>query len=288
MDARPGRSQNGLHFLQWGDGGRGVLGIHGITASAVSLTPVARHLRPDDRFIAPDLRGRGHSADLPGPYGLQRHADDCAELIIEQFSGPVVVIGESMGAYVAVLLAERHPELVERLVLVDGGLPPHLPQLAAGDDPVAAVLGPVLARLRTTYPTRDAYRTQWQQHPSLAGHWNDDLDRYLDYEMQPVEGGYRSRTSEDAIRADMSDTTGGVAAIEAALAKLSCSITLLRAERNLVNGLPPILPDEVVNQWREVLPQLLDHVVADSNHYTIFFDDDKAALIAHAIDSNAV
>ena len=34
-----------------------------------------------------------------------------------------VVVGHSMGGFVAVVLAHHHPERVRRLVLIDGGLP---------------------------------------------------------------------------------------------------------------------------------------------------------------------
>ena len=43
--------------------------------------------------MAIDLRGRGQSADAPGPYGMRRHADDVA-VVIERFSAaPAVIAG---------------------------------------------------------------------------------------------------------------------------------------------------------------------------------------------------
>ncbi|ERK70058.1 hypothetical protein N136_03613, partial [Leifsonia aquatica ATCC 14665] len=52
-----------------------LVGIHGITASHRAWELVAAAL-PGTRLIAPDLRGRGRSSGLPGPYGLTAHADD--------------------------------------------------------------------------------------------------------------------------------------------------------------------------------------------------------------------
>ncbi|HWF15709.1 MAG TPA: alpha/beta hydrolase, partial [Acidimicrobiales bacterium] len=117
-----------LHVTRFGPGSRAVLGIHGITASSMSMAVVARHLGADATLVAPDLRGRGASAGLPGPYGMRAHAEDCAAVITELCEPPVVVLGHSMGAFVAVVLAATHPELVERLVLADGGLPLPLPE----------------------------------------------------------------------------------------------------------------------------------------------------------------
>ncbi len=150
-----------LHVTRFGPGSRDVLGIHGITASSMSLAVVARHLGPDATLVAPDLRGRGASAGLPGPYGMRAHAEDCAAVITALCEPPVVVLGHSMGAFVAVVLAATHPELVERLVLADGGLPLPLPEGALADmDPdkvIDAVLGPAIERLAVVFPTEASY-----------------------------------------------------------------------------------------------------------------------------------
>ena len=99
-----------------------VLAIHGITASHLAWQLVAEAL-PDLRIIAPDLRGRGRSSELPGPYGFDQHADDLARLIDQLGLGPVPIVGHSMGGFVAVAVAHRHPELISGVLLLDGGLP---------------------------------------------------------------------------------------------------------------------------------------------------------------------
>ncbi|MFZ5850408.1 MAG: alpha/beta fold hydrolase, partial [Actinomycetota bacterium] len=57
----------------WGEAGPVVLAVHGITANHRTWDLVADRL-PDVRLVAPDLRGRGRSATLPGPFGMARHA----------------------------------------------------------------------------------------------------------------------------------------------------------------------------------------------------------------------
>ncbi len=59
-----------LRVLRWGRGPRHALALHGITASGVSWEPVAEALPTEWSLFAVDLRGRGHSAHLPGPYGF--------------------------------------------------------------------------------------------------------------------------------------------------------------------------------------------------------------------------
>ena len=59
-----------------------------------------------------------------------------------------ILAGHSMGAYIALLTRDANPQLVRRLVLVDGGVPLPVPE---GID-LEAVLGPALARLRIFWP----------------------------------------------------------------------------------------------------------------------------------------
>jgi pimeloyl-ACP methyl ester carboxylesterase len=65
--------------------------------------------------IAVENRGTGRSPKPPGPYTIEELADDAAEALAGRRAH---VAGFSMGGYIAQTLALRHPELVDRLVLV--------------------------------------------------------------------------------------------------------------------------------------------------------------------------
>lgn len=80
------------------------------------------------RTTAVDVRGGTLHTALWGP-------DNPAAL-------PVVVVGHSMGAFAAVVLANLFPDRVRSLVLVDGGLPLQVPAGLTDAEIVAAVLGP--------------------------------------------------------------------------------------------------------------------------------------------------
>src|SRR5260370_35490983 len=99
-----------LRVLAWGTGKRVAVAVHGITASAMSWQAVARHMPSDWTLAAPDLRGRGHSRDLPGPYGLDRHARDGAAAP-PPFGGRAVRAGHSVGAVTRLPPPPRHPDL---------------------------------------------------------------------------------------------------------------------------------------------------------------------------------
>ncbi|HLI43856.1 MAG TPA: alpha/beta fold hydrolase [Acidimicrobiales bacterium] len=272
-----------LTVAAWDGPGTGpaVLGIHGITGSSAQLAPVARRLGAQAAVLAPDLRGRGQSSRVPGPFGVVQHARDCARVVEDLAGGrPVVVLGESMGAFVAVMLAASRPELVSSLVLADGGLPAALPEGLGPDELMAAVLGPAMSRLDRVFPSREEYLAFWRAHPAFRDEWNDDVEQYLDYDVEEVDGGVRPRASLAAVRRDGIDVLVEHDLITAAAEALECDLLLVRACRDLVDEEPPLYPDEVVASWRARQPRLRDLVVPGTNHYTLFLGAAGAAALA--------
>jgi pimeloyl-ACP methyl ester carboxylesterase len=272
-----------LRAAVWGDGGPVVLAAHGITASSVSWRAVAERLAGRVRLVAPDLRGRGHSAALPGPYGMSVHASDMVAVLDFLDAESAVVAGHSMGGYVAVVLAGRHPQRVRSLVLVDGGLPSPVPVTGDVDAILDATLGPAIARLSQTFASADAYRDFWRAHPALAEDWSDLVEAYVDYDLSPE---LRSRVSEAAVRADGASLLQS-SDVPDAFAKIRCPITLLRAPRGLMNEATPLIPDALVAHWREALASLDDTMVPDVNHYTIALSARGADVVADAIAKGA-
>jgi pimeloyl-ACP methyl ester carboxylesterase len=69
------------------------------------------------RVIALDHRGHGRGTRPAQPFRLTAAADDAAALLRHLGTGPVIAVGYSMGGPIAQLLWQRHPELVDGLVL---------------------------------------------------------------------------------------------------------------------------------------------------------------------------
>ncbi|MGK3816897.1 alpha/beta fold hydrolase, partial [Enterococcus faecium] len=61
---------------------------------------------PDVRLLAPDLRGRGRSADLSGPFGMSAHSDDLAAILDAAGVDRALIVGHSMGAFVSAVFAD--------------------------------------------------------------------------------------------------------------------------------------------------------------------------------------
>lgn len=260
-----------------------VLAIHGVTAHHLAFAELARHL-PHVRVVAPDLRGRGRSRDLPGPYGMPRHADDVAALAAYLGVRRALVVGHSMGGFASVVLAHRQPDLVEGLVLVDGGIPLAMPEGVDVDAAMGALLGPAAARLRMTFADPAAYREFWRAHPAFEHDWSPDLERYFDYDLHGDRGELRPAARVEALAQDQRELLEGGSVLRA-LDALAVPVTLLRAPAGLLAG-PPLYEPEHLRTWAGRLPVAMPVVdVPGVNHYTIVMAPAGAGVVAGHVRS---
>ena len=93
--------------------------LHGFPVDHRMWDDVIGSLAVGIPVVAPDLPGLGDAAVPEGAPSLDRSADEVAALVEAAGHSRVVVAGLSMGGYVALALAERHPGLVAGLALVD-------------------------------------------------------------------------------------------------------------------------------------------------------------------------
>ncbi len=94
--------------------------LHGLGSVAASWGRALYVLRRECRLVVPELSALGGTR-APGDYlGLELGARLLARLIEDELGGgPVTLAGLSMGAWMAMRLAQRRPELIARLVLID-------------------------------------------------------------------------------------------------------------------------------------------------------------------------
>ncbi len=89
--------------------------VHGTRLTRTMWRPQLAELRDTYRVVALDLPGHGALADQP--FTIEGAADELARVIEEAADGRAVVVGLSLGGYVAMDLASRRPELIRGLVL---------------------------------------------------------------------------------------------------------------------------------------------------------------------------
>ena len=248
-----------------------VLAVHGVTASHLAWRPVARELAGEARIslLAPDLRGRGHSARLPGPYGIAAHIADLLAVLDDAGAGRAVLVGHSMGGYVVARLAAEHPDRVAAVVLLDGGVPLPLPADEDPDTVLEKVVGPAIARLHMTFASREEYVAQWRGHPALADAWDCDVELYAGYYLMGEPGAMRCVVSEDAVRTDSADLLSEESA-RSALDRIGAPIHLLRAPRGFRNeDDKPFISADALRAFAADHPDAHVEDVAEVNHYTL-------------------
>jgi pimeloyl-ACP methyl ester carboxylesterase len=92
--------------------------VHGVLDDAAVWRGVTSALQvPDSEVVAVDLAGMSGRPGEPGPYSLDGYAKDVAAAL-DGISGPVVLIGHSMGAQIVELAAIARPDKVIGLVLI--------------------------------------------------------------------------------------------------------------------------------------------------------------------------
>ncbi|WP_114416348.1 alpha/beta fold hydrolase [Marinospirillum perlucidum] len=134
-----------LAALTWGDpSGRPLMALHGWLDNAMTFVHLAPRLAEAGYYVvAPDLAGHGFSQWRPAgqAYVLMENCFDVQAAALALGWSRFTLVGHSMGAGIASLLAAAHPEAIEQLVLVDG-----LGTLTTPDDEAAAQLGRALGR----------------------------------------------------------------------------------------------------------------------------------------------
>lgn len=263
-----------------------VIAVHGITASHLAWAAIAQAFSGRVRLIAPDLRGRGRSAGLPGPYGMTRHAADLEAVIEALELPPAILVGHSMGGFVAVVAAHLYPDRFSGMLLVDGGLPLPLPAGVSKEELLEATLGPAARRLSMTFPDRESYLQFWRQHPSFAGEQWSQVSQvvvdYANYDLTGTEPYLRPSASLDAVRQDSQDLYGGEAVL-AALGDLRRPVSILTAPRGMLNQTPGLYSPSEIERWRAELPTVTFREVPDVNHYTIVMGAAGASAVAREL-----
>lgn len=148
-----------VHYLDFGGPANGamIVAVHGLGGAAVNWSAIAPLLTRRYRLVAPDLAGHGLTESAGRACDVQSNRALLHSFIARVATGPVIVMGNSMGGMIALLEGSAAPDAVAGLILVD----PALPFQPVRPDPLvtavfalsaAPVLGPLLARQRRLMP----------------------------------------------------------------------------------------------------------------------------------------
>jgi len=132
-------SVNGLQ-VAYTDEGKGIplLFVHGFPFARGIWSRQVAAFKANHRVLAPDLRGFGESQGTPGKVAMRTYADDLYALLQGLHAPPAILVGHSMGGYIAMAFANAYPEALRGLVLVGTKAGPDVPEVAEARRELAA------------------------------------------------------------------------------------------------------------------------------------------------------
>jgi pimeloyl-ACP methyl ester carboxylesterase len=117
----PTANINGVQiaYEEWGDGPQTVVMLHSMGLCRGGMAPLAERLRDRYRVVLWDYRGMGDSEKVEsGVVGTETLYEDAVFFIRDRASGPVHLIGMSMGGWIGMRVAARQPQLVRSLTVM--------------------------------------------------------------------------------------------------------------------------------------------------------------------------
>ncbi len=255
------------------DAGQLVIGIPGLSANLRSFDVIYETLDGErHRKVAFDPRGRGRSSNTGrGTYGWPSHAKDVIEIADQLGAGSFDVIGWSMGAWIAMVVAQMAPTRVRRVVLLDAaGLP---------EESIKVPVYAGLDRLAMVFPSREAFMTLARNLPHYQP-W-PPWERLFDYELVDVEGGVSFRTQRPAPWEDEQYR------LQQDPYKLWSALTMPVLLVRAAQQVPPnfgflITKEDYVRFLREV--PTAKGIEIEANHYTVGMAAGAARAIADFLD----
>jgi pimeloyl-ACP methyl ester carboxylesterase len=150
-----------VHYVNYGgpDGAPLVVLVHGLGGSHANWEPLAPLLTIDCRVLAVDLPGFGLTQGAPRPATVVANRRLLSRFLAAVSDGPVVLVGNSMGALISALQAAQEPATVSALALLDPALPVGL---SVPDPLVVSTIGASAVPVRV----RRAF-SRWRPLPTL-------------------------------------------------------------------------------------------------------------------------
>ncbi|MCO8274969.1 alpha/beta hydrolase [Actinoplanes sp. TRM 88003] len=264
----------GLSCAEWHPGAMPtVLALHGLTSTSQVWSELAGAL-PGIRVVAPDLAGRGGSRHASTGTGLAGHAAAVVAVAEDLGLGDITLVGHSMGAFLAPLVAARLGERVRRVVLADGGVPP---------DPSPLLRRPVVRGIFTLQGL--LLRRRWRSAEAYVEAVEGKAVRARP-ELRPVvrewaayllDGNGRARLDPKRLVADAVDSLAGPATLPA-LRESTVPVHLLAASHGAHDGAAAFLSDAALQRAQGLLPRLTTERVA-ANHVTLLADPRLVAAV---------
>ena len=267
-----------LAIWRSGSGEDPAICLHGITAQHRTFNAAARYLASSRSLVGVDLRGRGDSEKPESGYGLEVHARDVIRVLDHLGLEDAVIVGHSMGGFVALQTAVSFPSRVRALVLLDSGWPrvEAAPEEMSEEQKQEAGaieegLERAFRRLDMTFESPEDYLNFWFPNQNLRlEDLPPDLADYYLYDLAQVEGGYSPKASRAAAEEDSSSVFSDAPTLEE-LRGVGCPVALVRASEGFFPGADPLVSDDIRDAMVGALDLRSDTRIEGANHYTMLW-----------------
>ncbi len=257
------------HLSQWGEAGApggAILALHGLTANGRCWFSVAPPLAQTHRFLGMDLRGRGLSDKPATGYSAEFHVADIIAVLDDLRQDRAVLMGHSLGAYMALAVAAWHPHRVSKLVLFDGGGDLTPEEWGA----VVKAIQPTVSRLGQVFPSGDDLIDLLRQNPDLQP-FTPEIEAWYRWGLEEVPGGVADRVQPEHIAEERQNLL--TLDVPSLYPEVECPVLVVRA----TNGFGPekglVLPARATEALLRVLPQAEVADIEGSNHLSIVLHD---------------
>lgn len=253
-----------INLAVWEGTGKNIFCVHGITANCRCWDVLASALVPQYRVFAMDLRGRGQSEKPATGYALEYHMRDINCLLDDMGVDRAVIMGHSLGAFIALAFGAEYAHRVDRLILVDGGGDLSQEQL----DNVFVGIKPALDRLGQVFPSEKAYLKKMSEAPYIKP-WSSAIETYYRNEIEPVEGGVHTNIHP----AHIQEEAANFRKVKCApfYPKVKSNVLVLRATNGLLSKDDILLPEDVIDKMIREIPDARRFDADGMNHYGIIF-----------------
>lgn len=133
----------GSVYWRGGRGERTLVLLHGVNDQAGTWASVAYLLAREHRLLILDLAGHGESEPRSGPLMMSDILGRLNAVLDHEKAAKVILVGNSMGAWLSILYTLENPQRVDRLVLEAGGglaLPLTVPLIATDREQALMIL----------------------------------------------------------------------------------------------------------------------------------------------------
>lgn len=252
----------------WEGRGRDILCIHGLSANSRCWDIIASSLIPDYRILAVDLRGRGQSEKPDRDYSVEVHVRDLRALTESLKLTKPVVIGHSLGAYIALSFAARYPDLIDSIVLIDGGGILNEYQM----EQFQIAIKPALERLGKVFPSFEDYIAPMKMAP-FFNPWTEVIQNYFRNDVREVPDGVVSLVAPETIAEETENFMK--TDFRSLYPLVQCDTLILRATNGILTPDDILLSDYSVDELKKSLKSAWCVDIPDTNHYSIVFQENE-------------